>query len=346
MCTERVAGEFRLQEILNENGILVCKGRLEFSELEMSTKNPIILPKNDRFTELIIMDCHRKVHHCKVLATLAELRTRFWVTKGRQYVKRLLSSCFVCRKLDGKPFNPPNVAPLPDFRTNEAPPFSKIGVDFAGPLYCKGTRGSKMKTYIVLFTCCITRGIHLELATDLSAPTFLNALRHFSSRRGTPSLVVSDNAKTVKSTAKLLTNIFSDKGIADYMENHRIRWMFNLPRCPWSGGIYERMVRSVKECLRKVLGNARLTHDELHTVLTEIECTLNSRPITYQYDIGEVLTPSHLILGQRLFPFSSKISPNVDVLVTNAKLSKRFLFLKKKLSHFWSRWKNEYLVTG
>ena len=330
--------------IVNENGILVCKGRLEFSELEMSTKNPIILPKNDRFTELIIMDCHRKVHHCKVLATLAELRTRFWVTKGRQYVKKLLSSCFVCRKLDGKPFNPPNVAPLPDFRTNEAPPFSKIGVDFAGPLYCKGTRGSKMKTYIVLFTCCITRGIHLELATDLSAPTFLNALRRLSSRRGTPSLVVSDNAKTFKSTAKLLTNIFSDKEIADYMENHRIRWMFNLPRCPWSGGIFERMVRSVKECLRKVLGNARLTHDELHTVLTEIECTLNSRPITYQYDIGEVLTPSHLILGQRLSPFSSKISPNADVLVTNAKLSKRFLFLKKKLSHFWSRWKKEYLV--
>ena len=60
------------------------------------------------------------------------------------------------------------------------------------------------------------------------------------------------------------------------------------------------MVRSVEGCLRKVLRNSRLTNDELHTVLTEIECTLNSRPITYQYDIGEVLTPSQLILSQRL----------------------------------------------
>ena len=76
--------------IVSENGILVCKGRLEFSELEMSTKTPIILPKNTRFTMLVVMDFHQKVHHCKVNATLAELRTRFWVTKGRQYVTILL----------------------------------------------------------------------------------------------------------------------------------------------------------------------------------------------------------------------------------------------------------------
>ena len=128
------------------------------------------------------------------------------------------------------------------------------------------------------------------------------------------------------------------------MEGHRIRWMFNLPRCPWAGGIFERMVRSVKGCLRKVLGNARLTEDELYTILTEIECTLNSRPLTYQYDIGEVLTPSHLILGQRLSPFSFKMLPNVDQLDTNVQLSKRFLFLKKKLRHFWTRCEKEYLV--
>ena len=53
----------------------------------------------------------------------------------------------------------------------------------------------------------------------------------------------------------------------------------------------------MKRCLRKVLGNARLTYDELLTVLTEVEATLNSRPLTYDYDNpyeGEVLTPAHL----------------------------------------------------
>ena len=87
-----------------------------------------------------------------------------------------------------------------------------------------------------------------------------------------------------------------------------------------------------------------MTHEELYTVLTEKECTLNSRPLTYQYEIGEALTPSHLILGQRLTPFSSKMSSEGDNLNTNVQVSKRFLFLKEKLLHFWGRWKKEYLV--
>ena len=108
------------------------------------------------------------------------------MTKGRQYVKRLLSECIICKKLEGKPFSPPNVSPLPDCRVNEAPPFSKIGIDFAGPLYCKGARGSTTKFYIALFTCYVTRGLHLELVNDLSTSTFLNALRRFASREVLP----------------------------------------------------------------------------------------------------------------------------------------------------------------
>ena len=59
----------------------------------------------------------------------------------------------------------------------------------------------------------------------------------------------------------------------------------------------------VKRCLKKVLGNARLTYDELLTVLTEVEATLNSRLLTYDYDNPneeEVLTPAHLLHERRL----------------------------------------------
>ena len=74
------------------------------------------------------------------------------------------------------------------------------------------------------------------------------------------------------------------------------------------GRFFERMVRSVKRCLRKVLGNAKLTVDELNTVLVEVEGTLNARPLTDEYEEfeGEVLTPSHLIYGRRLVLFQKE----------------------------------------
>ena len=89
--------------IIEKEGILVCHGRLGNSELALSAKYPMIFPRDHRFTELVIWDVHEKVHHSKVRSTLEELRSRFWVTKGRQFVKKVISKCFICRKVEGKP---------------------------------------------------------------------------------------------------------------------------------------------------------------------------------------------------------------------------------------------------
>ena len=92
------------------------------------------------------------------------------------------------------------MASLPEFRVRESFPFSKVGVDFAGPLYVKDKTKEMNKVYIALFICCVTRAVHLELVEDLTSQTFRRALRRFSSRRGTPALIVSDNAKTFRGT--------------------------------------------------------------------------------------------------------------------------------------------------
>ena len=62
----------------------------------------------------------------------------------------------------------------------------------------------------------------------------------------------------------------------------------------------EHLIKSVKTCLKKCVGRASLSFDELHTTLVEIEGVLNSRPLTCLYDLEEPLTPSHLILGRRI----------------------------------------------
>ena len=117
-----------------------------------------------------------------------------------------------------------------------------------------------------------------------------------------------------------------------------------MEKSPWWGGFYERMVRSVKRCLKKVLRYARLSYEELLTYLIRVEGVLNSRPLTYVYpDQDEPLTPSHLVLGKRILT----IPDQEDIDVQNEgrnELLKREKHLENVLQHFWKRWKAEYLT--
>ena len=80
-----------------------------------------------------------------------------------------------------------------------------------------------------------------------------------------------------------------------------------MEKAPWQGGFFERLIQSAKRCLKRTIGNAKLSHEELSTIVTEVELILTSRPLTYvsTEDLEEPLTPSHLITGRRFSRFSS-----------------------------------------
>ena len=259
-------------------------------------------------------------------------------------MKKVISKCVVRRKLEGKAYSTPRSAALPEFRVTETPAFSKVGVDFAGSLYVKERTTTMKKVYIALFSCCVTRAIHLELVEDLSTGAFIRALRRFAGRRGAPVLIISDNAKTFKAADKTLKKLFNHPEVANELSGKMIEWKFNLERAPWWAGFFERMVGCVKRCLRKVLGNARLTFDELFTVLIEVEGTLNSRPLAYEYDEAgeEVLTPSHLIFGRRIKTVPDEIVEDEEE--GESRYTGRFRYLSVRLAHFWNRWRREYLT--
>ena len=119
-------------------GILRCRGRLSHADLPYSAKHPILLDANHGFTTLAIRHCHKSVMHDGVKETLTELRSKFWLARGRQVVKKLLHSCVTCRQHEGKPYQAPPPPPLPEFRVKTAPAFTFTGLDFAWPLYVKG----------------------------------------------------------------------------------------------------------------------------------------------------------------------------------------------------------------
>ena len=197
-----------------------------------------------------------------------------------------------------------------------------------------------------------TRAVHLEMVPGLSAQTFILCFRRFAARRGLPQRMVSDNAKTFKSAKKLIEKILGDPTVRRFFTNLQLNWSFNLEKAPWQGGFFERLIQSAKRCLKRTIGNAKFSYEELSTIITEVELILNSRPLTYvsTEDLEEPLTPSHLITGRRLLSFPGVSSGSIedpDYQVaprSTAELSRRILHLNNILDHFWTRWRKEYLT--
>ena len=141
----------------DDKGILRCGGRLKNAPIPYDARFPISLPRCSRFTYVVINDCHFKVLHNGVRNTLTELRSRFWVTKGRQNVKTAIRNCSICKKLQGRSYAVPPPPPLPEFRLSDEFAFTRVGVDFAGPIYVKDVfaqKGDMNKVYIACKPSC------------------------------------------------------------------------------------------------------------------------------------------------------------------------------------------------
>jgi hypothetical protein len=332
----------------DELGLLRCRGRLKNADIPYTVRYPLLIPKKHSLTLLLVRQAHEKVFHNGVKETLTQLRAKYWIIKGRSLVRSVIRRCVLCRKLEGCHYQAPPPPPLPTYRVEKTPPFTYCGVDFAGPLYIKTTTGTE-KVWICLYTCCTTRAIHLDLVQDLSAQSFIWCFKRFTARRGLPRRMVSDNGKTFKSAAKIFKRIIRHEEVKQYLMGERIEWTFNLERAPWWGGLFERLIQSTKRCLRKMISTAKLSYEEMLTILTETEMIINSRPLSYisSEDLEEPLTPSHLIVGRRLLSLpddllQDNLEENYNT--TPAILTKRMRFLHHTIERFWQRWKKEYLV--
>ena len=190
----------------------------------------------------------------------------------------------------------------------------------------------------------------MDAVPDQSTLAFVRCLKRFVARRGLPRHFISDNGKTFKAASKYLDTIFKDGSVQEHLKGLGVTWQFNVERAPWWGSPFERMVRSTKRCLKKLIGRAHFSLDELTTALAEIEAVLNSRPLSYvsDEDMEEPITPSHLIVGRRILNLPDNLDYVCDLSDSEFTLNtnhatKRVKHLNHVLNHFWKRWRTEYL---
>ena len=274
-----------LNPFLDNKGILRVGGRLRNSQYSFAKRHPILLPAHGLFINLLVLNEHICLPHAGTQATLYSLRQKYWLIRGRNVIKNIISKCVICFMADPVT-KVPMMGDLPFARTSPMRPFLTCGSDYAGPILIKDrfTRNYKqIKAYICLFICFSTKAIHIEVVSDLTTDQFLAAFRRFISRRGICHDIYTDNGTTFiganNEISKFLKNKQNQNIILSVANQFSIKWHFIPPRSPSFGGIWERGVRSFKYHFKRTIGNAILTYEELCTISIQIEACLNSRPL-------------------------------------------------------------------
>ncbi|GFS71177.1 integrase catalytic domain-containing protein [Nephila pilipes] len=108
--------------------------RLQFAPLSADVQHPLLLEGNHPFVLLLIKNTHVCLHHLGTRIVLSQLRSDFWILRGRQAIKEVLHKCLPCKLSKLKCGNQIK-GPLPSERVTPRNPFSTTCIDFAGPLF-------------------------------------------------------------------------------------------------------------------------------------------------------------------------------------------------------------------
>ena len=177
------------------------------------------LPADATLTRKLVQRIHAETLHGGVSLTMAVIREKYWIPTLRKLVKSVRSACWGYKRLCALPVRAPPPGLLPKERTGLSGAFEVIGTDFAGPILYKLRNKKEGKAYIVIFSCSLSRSVHLELVTNLETTTFLPCLRQLIARRGRPSVICSDYESTFVKAAKWLTQVKRDEEYNGFLES-------------------------------------------------------------------------------------------------------------------------------
>ena len=239
---------------------------------------------------------------------------------------------------------------LPEERVSPTAPFHYTGMDVFGPFYIKEGRKT-LKRYGLIFTCLAFRAVHLETLNSMEADSFISALRRFINRRGKVRELRSDQGTNFVGAKNELAAALQELDQARVKEFLRakdcdwINFKMNVPAASHMGGIWERMIKSVRSVLSVLLQEqgAQLDDEALRTLMTEAENVINSRPLTVKSlsdpASPEPIAPNHLLTLKS----QVELPPPGSFEQLDLYSRKRWRRVQYLANQFWIRWRREYL---
>lgn len=295
-------------------------GRFTSAMLDLSSSSfcvPII-DGNSPIAFSIVYDIHwnSSACHSGIETTIREILKKVYIINGRSLVKLIRRTCTKCRIILKKQIEA-IMGPIPPSSLTVAPAFYNSQIDLSGPYqsFSPSHKRTTVKIWLVVYCCCSTSAVMINVMDDYSSSAFIQAFTRFSTRYGFPKKVFCDEgSQLVKATKGMKLN-YTDVKSRMFKERS-----VEFQTCPVGGhnvnGKVERKIKHINLSLEKTFNNQRLSILQWETLTATIANTCNNLPLAVgnvtAVENMDLLTPNRLLLGR-----NNERSPVGDFIVTD-----------------------------
>ena len=158
----------QLNVFMDPEGILRINARVNRNDKQYPQQFVPLLPRKNVIVTSLLAYYHYKYKHVALESQIAEIRSKVWIPQLKMALRSIKAKCNWCIIANAIPYSP-RMAPLPIDRVNpDLKPFEVTGIDVLGPLR-PTVNGNIKKIYILIFTCTLTRYIHLHILESLES---------------------------------------------------------------------------------------------------------------------------------------------------------------------------------
>ena len=310
-----------LQELaafVDDQGIIRINSRVALPIKMYPQRFSPLVPRKASLSDTLLLYYHTKFNHICLEAQVASFRASFWMPQLRAALRDTKFDCNYCKVKKAAP-TAPIMAPLPEERIDPSlKPFQITGLDCTGSYTIHTANGRAKKVWLLLFTCTLTRYIHVHILESMDTTHLLEAIASFWNAHGPVTQFISDNGTNFVGASKIIARaleIRKDELSETLAEKYRLTWQFIPVTSPWFGAFYERLIKEIKRAINGTFDKKKINKIEFSIAVQDACHRINCRPLT-QNPIScqdeEVLTPHHLAKGRSGWPLLPSIHRNKE----------------------------------
>ena len=146
----------------------------------------------------------------------------------------------------------------------------------------------------------------------------------------------------------IVADSYSSDEFSQYLVRNNVKHIKIPLYAAWIGSFWERMMRTIKNCIRKSIGRSKLEYFQFISALSDIQNSINSRPLTYTSNELDItpLTPNHFLKQEIGKNFMLDNIVGSDISIPNRRDIVRSLEKREEiLEKFKNDWYDQYLLS-